>query len=84
MAAALNTLHMALTWGFVLMVIPIGVVLIVGVVIGIVQAVTQLQDPSISFFPKALALGAVLFWVGPWLFTTYAHFVVHLWTGGMF
>ncbi len=65
------------------MVIPIGVVLSVGVVTGIVQAVTQLQDPSVSFFPKALALGAVLFWVGPWLFTTYAHFVVRLWTRGV-
>ena len=66
------------------MVIPIGVLLGVGIVTGILQAVTQLQDPSVAFFPKALALAAVLFWLGPWLFASYAHFVTRLWMGGIF
>jgi len=34
--------------------------LIVGVVIGIVQALTQIQEMTLTFVPKLIALGVVL------------------------
>lgn len=37
------------------------VILVVGVVIGIVQAATQLNEPTIAFISKAVALTVVLF-----------------------
>ena len=37
------------------------VVLVVGVVIGVIQAATQLNEPTIAFVAKAIALTAALF-----------------------
>lgn len=39
-------------------------VLVVGVVVGVVQAATQLNEPTIAFVAKAAALTAVLFALG--------------------
>lgn len=42
-------------------------VLIVGVAIGVVQAATQINEPTIAFIAKAVALTAVLFATGSML-----------------
>ncbi|EJP76458.1 TPA: flagellar biosynthetic protein FliQ [Stenotrophomonas maltophilia] len=39
-------------------------VLVVGVMVGVVQAATQLNEPTIAFVAKAAALTAVLFALG--------------------
>ena len=41
---------------------------IVGVVISLLQAATQIQDAALSFVPKILALGLLLLAFGPWVF----------------
>ena len=40
------------------------VVLVVGVVVGVIQAATQLNEPTIAFVAKAAALTVVLFALG--------------------
>lgn len=40
------------------------VVLVVGVVVGIIQAATQLNEPTIAFIAKAAALTVALFALG--------------------
>lgn len=42
-------------------------VLIVGVVVGILQAATQINEPTIAFIAKAVALTVALFATGSWL-----------------
>lgn len=42
-------------------------VLVVGIVIGVIQAATQLNEPTIAFVVKAVALTAVLFAAGSML-----------------
>lgn len=42
-------------------------ILVVGIVIGIVQAATQLNEPTIAFISKAVTLTAVLFAAGSML-----------------
>jgi len=42
-------------------------VLVVGVVVGIIQAATQLNEPTIAFIAKVVALTAALFAIGSWL-----------------
>jgi len=42
-------------------------VLVVGVVVGIVQAATQINEPTIAFVAKAAALTAALFALGAML-----------------
>jgi flagellar biosynthesis protein FliQ len=48
-------------------------VLIVGMVVGFVvsllQAVTQIQEQTLSFIPKVLAVAATLFLTLPWILT---------------
>jgi flagellar biosynthesis protein FliQ len=38
----------------------------VGILVAIFQAATQLQETSLSFVPKLLAIGATLLATGPW------------------
>ena len=44
--------------------------LIVGLVIGMFQAATQINEMTLSFIPKLAILVAVLFFTGPWLLIT--------------
>ena len=47
-----------------------GVTLLVGVVISAFQALTQINEASLSFIPKALAALAALALFGPWMLNT--------------
>ncbi len=42
------------------------VVLVVGVVVGVLQAATQINEQTVAFVAKALALAAVLGFGGAW------------------
>lgn len=42
-------------------------ILVVGLMIGIFQAATQINEATLTFVPKLLALAAVLFIAGPWM-----------------
>ena len=46
------------------------VTLVVGLVISIFQAATQINEMTLSFIPKLLAVGAALVLLGPWLIST--------------
>lgn len=41
--------------------------LLVGLLVGIFQAATQIQEQTLSFIPKLIALVAALIVMGPWL-----------------
>lgn len=45
----------------------LAVILVSGVLISIIQVVTQVQDPSIAFVPKLLIFGVVLALLAPWM-----------------
>ena len=42
--------------------------LLVGVLISVVQAATQVQEVTLVFIPKMLAVGFVMWMLGPWMF----------------
>jgi len=44
----------------------LGAGLIIGVLVALVQAVTQVHEASLAFVPKAIAIGALLVYLGPW------------------
>jgi flagellar biosynthetic protein FliQ len=58
----------------------LGVGLIVGVLISIVQAVTSIQEQTLSFIPKVLAMAAVLVIGGPWMLNQLLSYTTELWT----
>ena len=39
----------------------------VGLLVALVQAATQLNEPALTFVPKLAALGIALVFLGPWL-----------------
>lgn len=41
--------------------------LAVGVLVGLFQAATQINEMTLSFIPKLLAMAAVLVMTGPWM-----------------
>jgi len=52
--------------------------LIVGLVISIFQATTQIQEQTLSFVPKVLAIFLVLLFAGPWLLSTLMDFTLSI------
>ncbi|MFM8363884.1 MAG: flagellar biosynthesis protein FliQ [Verrucomicrobiota bacterium] len=45
----------------------IGAAIIVGVVVSLLQAITSIQEPTLSFAPKLVAVGAVIIIGAPWM-----------------
>ena len=50
--------------------------IIVGVVVGLLQAVTSIQESTLSFAPKLLAVGAVVIASAPWMIRELMEFTV--------
>ena len=53
--------------------------LIVGVIVSLFQAVTQIQEQTLSFIPKVLALAGVLVVGGPWMLNQLVSYTQDLW-----
>ena len=43
------------------------VALVIGLLVGVFQAATQINEMTLSFIPKLLAMGAVMVIAGPWM-----------------
>ena len=46
----------------------LGAALVIGLAVSIVQAVTQIQEQTLSFVPKILGMGIVAILAAPWIF----------------
>ena len=53
----------------------LGTVLLVGLVISLFQALTQINEATLSFVPKLIAAVAVFALAGPWMLTTLVEFI---------
>jgi flagellar biosynthetic protein FliQ len=56
--------------------------LVVGLVISLAQAVTQLHEQSLAFVPKIVAMGAATALFIPWLTTRMIEYTSRLWGDG--
>ena len=52
--------------------------LAVGLLVGVLQAATRINEMTLSFIPKLLALAAVLVIAGPWMLRTLIDYTRHL------
>ncbi|MDP3293957.1 MAG: flagellar biosynthesis protein FliQ [Nevskia sp.] len=52
--------------------------LAVGVLIGVFQAATQINEQTLSFIPKLLSTAAVLVFTGPWMLRLLTEFTRRL------
>jgi len=53
----------------------LGVVLLVGLVIGLFQAVTQINEATLAFVPKLIAAVAVFAIAGPWMLNMLVEYI---------
>ena len=69
-----------LFWTGLLVSLPVlGAALVVGLLVSVLQAVTQVQETSLSLVPKLLAAGAAVLACGPWMLKTLCAFTVGMW-----
>ena len=68
-------------WAGLLVCAPVlGITLLVGLVVSVLQVMTQVQDMSLTIVPKLVAAALVLLLFGPWMLRTLCQFAVRLWT----
>jgi flagellar biosynthetic protein FliQ len=75
-------LHMMsdLFWtGLVVCAPVLGLTMLVGLVISILQVVTQVQEMSLTFVPKLLAAAIATIVFGSWMLHKLAQFSIRLW-----
>lgn len=59
----------------------LGLILVIGVVVSIFLAVTQINEPTLSFVPKFFGTAVLLALLGPWLLRQLEDFTVMILTG---
>jgi flagellar biosynthetic protein FliQ len=53
--------------------------LVVGLIVSVFQAVTQIQEQTLAFIPKVVALVAIMALFGPWMLGQLETYTVALW-----
>ncbi|WP_295161002.1 flagellar biosynthesis protein FliQ [uncultured Brachyspira sp.] len=66
-------------WVFMMLAAPVlGVSIIVGLVISILQATTSIQEQTLTFVPKMIAMLAVIYILASWMLNYTSAFTVRL------
>lgn len=76
-----------LFWTGLIVCLPVlGLTMLVGLLISILQVVTQVQEMSLTFVPKLLMAAVAIVIFGPWMLKKLGQFATQLWVGipGMF
>jgi flagellar biosynthesis protein FliQ len=56
----------------------LGAALVTGLVVSILQAITQINEQTLTFIPKMIIIGVVLILAGPWMLDVLSQFTVGL------
>ena len=56
----------------------LGISLFVGLIVSILQATTQIQEQTLTFVPKIVAIFLSLIFLGPWIFTRLVQYTITL------
>jgi flagellar biosynthetic protein FliQ len=56
----------------------LGAALVVGLIVSVFQAITQINEQTLTFIPKMIVVGVVLVLAGPWMLDQMSHFTIGL------
>ncbi len=56
----------------------LGIGLLVGLVVSVFQAMTQIQEQTLAFIPKILAIVVVMLLLGPWMLNVLTAYTTNL------
>jgi len=75
---ALYWVQDALTTAFMIATPLLGVALVIGVMVSLIQALTSMQEMTLSYIPKMLAVGLILLFLTPWMLEILTDFAVRV------
>lgn len=52
--------------------------ILLGLIVSIFQAATQIHEQTLTFVPKLVAIGVILVILGPWMFETMNDFTLYI------
>ena len=64
---AIEILRSLISTALMLVAPLLGTALVVGVVVGLFQSVTSIQEPTLTFIPKLISIGFVIILMAPWV-----------------
>ena len=53
----------------------LGGALVIGLIISVLQAITQINETTLTFLPKLIGIAAAIVLVGPWLISLMTEFI---------
>jgi flagellar biosynthetic protein FliQ len=56
----------------------LGVALVIGLVTSVIQSVTSLQEQTLTFAPKLIAMSILVVLLGPWLLRSLTEFTIQM------
>ena len=59
----------------------LGVIMVIGVIVAIFLAATQLNEPTLTFVPKFIGIAVALALIGPWMLRQLEEFTVMILAG---
>ena len=54
--------------------------LVIGVVVSVLQTITQIQEMTLTFVPKLIGAALIVLLAGPWMLRELVGWVTELWT----
>ncbi|UWG98334.1 flagellar biosynthesis protein FliQ [Dehalobacter sp. DCM] len=58
----------------------LAVSLLIGLIVSVFQAMTQIQEQTLSFIPKLIGIAVVIIILGPWMLNVLTGFTTNLFT----
>lgn len=52
--------------------------LVVGLIVSLIQAITSIQEMTLSYVPKMAVVALVLLFLGPWMMQILSDFTIHV------
>jgi flagellar biosynthesis protein FliQ len=59
---------------------PLMAALFVGVTVSLLQTITQIQEMTLTFVPKLVAMGLIVIFSGQWMIRILTTWVISLWS----
>lgn len=75
---AIFWLREALRAGLMVVGPVLGAALLAGLIVSLFQAITSMQEMTLSFIPKLLAIGIVFFFLLPWMLEMLINFATEI------
>ncbi len=77
---ALDIVQKAMTVAFMVSLPALGLGLLVGLIVAVFQAATQIHEATLTFIPKIAAVIVALVVFGPWMLTKMVNFTTTIFT----